>query len=508
MSDKRGDSFEILTALILRSGGFIIKEQPHQVIYEGQVMGDLDVVAEDTNTHQVVGISCKEWHNDVPGTPEFSHFVNMLEFENLKYGIFASAKKIANTVPPYIQRVKNDKGINIIALDSDEIDKLKKWSYTGQDSLVADYFRNKFGFTTTDKPTITDIKRAQKSQFSGKSIDVDYLIPVNYKEQFPTYLENPDVLIPVSILRLEPYLVIEYEFYLEVRHPQTREIVDRPKSGHGVSIIDAVQGNFLSSDNTIYEHLEKIYHQAEIQSRIIEEDFTVLKLEAKIDVRKYVNQLKNDIINKSTIDTTFTTLSGEKKPLVKRLNSDDIKIDFREVVYLPIWLIKYQAGSKIYKRSYFAYDGTTLSDELGQCQLCKNPTRAICVECFSTACQKHRHSCTSCSKMVCQKCAKFCIDCNSSFCSIHKPTKKCGECNSSLCDNCSVNECKTCNITLCKKDGNNCVECSTLVCSSHTYSKKYALITKNFCSNACLSKFDSHYQSSGMFGKFKKVVGK
>ncbi|MHB8546553.1 MAG: restriction endonuclease [Nitrosotalea sp.] len=507
MSSKRGDSFEAVVALILKSGGFIIKEQPHQVIYEGQTMGDLDVIAEDPNTHSTVGVSCKEWFSDVPGTPEFSHFLNMLEFENLKYGIFASAQTIANTIPPYIQRAKSQKGINIITLDRDEIDKLKNWAYDGQDPLVEDYFRNRFGFLSGGQATIADIKRAQKSQFSGKTIDVDYLIPVNYNEPLPSYLENPDILIPESTLLLNPYLIIEYDFYLAATHPQTRETV-QTKSDRGVSIVDATDGKYLSSNDIIYEHLEKIYHQAQSLGRVREDGFAVQKVESRIEPRNIISQLKSAIINKYSIDTTYTTASGERRPLIKRLSPDDIKIDFREVVYLPIWLIKYQAGSKIYKRSYFAYDGSTISDELEKCQLCKNPTRAVCTECFSTGCQKHRHPCVSCSKIVCQKCAKFCVDCNSSFCSVHKPMKKCGDCNLPLCDNCSINECKTCSMTLCKKDGNNCVECSTLVCSSHTHSKKYALITKNFCSNTCLSKFDSHYQSSGMFGKFKKVLGK
>lgn len=507
MSDKRGDSFEAVVALILRSGGFIIKEQPHQVIYEGQMMGDLDVIAEDPSTHSVVGVSCKEWFSSVPGAPEFSHFLNMLEFENLKYGIFASAQTIANTIPTYIQRAKSQKGINIITLAYDEINQLKSWAYSGQDSLVEDYFRNKFGFINEGSATVADIKRAQKSQFSGKTVDVDYLIPVNYNEPLPSYLENPEILIPQMSLLLNPYLIIEYDFYLEAVHPQTREII-QTRADRGVSIVDAVDGKHLSHDNIIYEHLEKTYHQAQVVGRVREDGFEVLKGEPRIDVRNTINQLKNAIINKYSIDTSYTTTSGQRKPLIKRLHPDDIRIDFREVIYLPIWLIKYQVGSKIYNRSYFAYDGTTLSDELEQCQICKNPTRAVCTECFSTGCQKHRHLCTSCNKIVCQKCAKFCIDCNSPFCSTHKPTKRCGECHSPLCDNCSINECKTCKVTLCKKDGNNCVECSTLVCSSHTYSKKYTLITKNFCSNSCLDKFDSHYQSSGMFGKFKKVIGK
>ena len=120
---KPGESFESQIALMLHSADFVIKEQPHRIMHKGRQIGDLDVLAQDPSSGEVIGVSCKDWHGQTPGSEQFSHLIEMLEFENLKYGIFASSGSIAHTLPLRAEYVRNAKGINIILLGYDEIKK-------------------------------------------------------------------------------------------------------------------------------------------------------------------------------------------------------------------------------------------------------------------------------------------------------------------------------------------------------------------------------------------------
>lgn len=503
LSSKRGDSFEARTAHILRSAGFVIKEQPHIVRYQGKNIGDLDVLAEDPNTGILIGVSCKEWFNTTPGSQEFSHFVEMLEFENLKHGIFASATTISDVIPPRLEYVRNQKGMNVFLLDYDTIKNLESWAYAREDWQVEDYVRSQLRLPANKRTTIGDEIRARKSAALGKTIECDKLIPVNYYDEPPDYIANRDFVASESTLSLEPYLVVDYNLHVEARHPGTNAVLE-DRTDAGIIVVDAVKGKFIDYKSSLYKHIEKYYTNAETHVRIQEKGFVVRKTDPSINDREYVYMIRDQIAARNEIRTEYTTARDETKPLIKRPRSDDVRILGKYIIYVPIWNVTFNLGARSYRRIYFAYDGEGIEDEMTHCSLCKNNTIAICTECYATTCDNHSRACKSCKKILCDECAKICVDCDTSFCKEHKPETSCGICKSLLCSNCSTISCKECSLLTCSKHREKCVECHSFVCDKHFTSRRFGLATKNFCSQACLTSFHEEYKASNALGKVKK----
>lgn len=506
---KPGESFEGQIALILHSAGFVIKEQPHKVMYQGKMMGDLDVLAQDPGSDTLIGVSCKDWHGQNPGSEQFSHLVEMLEFEELKHGIFASSGTIVDTLPPRAEHVREKKGLNIILLDYDEIDKLKKLAYSQKNWEIEEYFKSRLGLVANKKPTIGDNIRAQKSVVLGKTIECDKMIPVNYYDDAPEYIVNRGIFDTThhAELKLEPYLVINYNLHVSVSHPGTGETLE-DITDNGVIVVDAQHGKVIAENDPICRHIEKYYTNAEIHYSIQEKGFTIKKLEPGINERGIVQHLQDQIAARNEIRASYTTAKNERKPIIKKPRSDEVRILGKHLIYVPIWDVTFRVGEKSYRRVYFGYDGSSLYDEMIKCSLCKNPTIALCSECHATCCDKHSRACKTCEKILCEKSAKTCIDCMTSFCSEHEPKTNCGICRAMLCGNCSTISCKGCQTIVCSAHRQKCIECSSYVCTTHIVSKKYALVSKNFCSQSCLNNFDENYKSSGMFGKFKKIIKK
>ncbi len=507
MSSKQGDSFEARIALVIANGGFIIKQQPYQVRHQGMTIGDLDVLAEDPNTGARIGVSCKEWFSSTPGSQEFSHFVEMLEHEELKHGIFASATSISETISPRIEYVKNKKGIIIMQLDYDEIRKLEAWAHSKQEWEIEDYFRSRLGLVIQKRTTIADVKRSQTSYQTGKTIEVENLIPINYWNEAPEYIRNRDFSAEESTLKVNPYLVVKYAIDVAAYHPGTGDLLKR-NNDEGIIVIDAVHGKILDYGDTISSHVCEFYENAEIQSEIKETNFKVVKNIPRIEEREYVSLLKSTIAEQNEIRAKYYTAKEEERIVIKRPRADEVRILHRSIIYVPIWDVKFKLGTHSYKRLYLAYDGGIIQDEMESCGTCKRHTISICAECGGTSCEKHEKKCQSCTNILCPACAKTCIDCGRAFCSIHKPTQGCVICKFLLCENCSGVDCSVCSNMTCKEHREKCIVCPNVVCSNHVTTKKLAMITKKFCSQSCLNVFDESYKSVSAFGKLRKIIGK
>lgn len=506
---KPGESFEAQVALILHSAGFVIKEQPHKVMQYGKQIGDLDVLAQDPLSGILIGVSCKDWHGQTPGSEQFSHLIEMLEFEDLKYGIFAASGSIADTLPPRARHVKEKKGMNVILLDYEEISKLKNLAYSQKNWEIEEYFRSMLGLAASKRPTIGDNIRAQKSVGLGRTIECDKMIPVNYYDEPPEYVVNRDIIGNSSNaeLHLDPYLIVDYSLHVSASHPGTGEILEE-RSDNDIVIVDAQKNQMLAENDPIFKHIQKYYTNAEIHVRVQEKGFTVKKSEPEINDKEFVHYLRDKIASQNEIRVNYTNAKGEKKQIIKRPRPDDVRILGKHIIYVPTWDVSFRLGDKSYRRVYFGYDGSWLYDEMAKCSLCRNTTIAICTECHATCCDKHSRACKKCEKILCEKSSNICIDCMTSFCSEHTPKTKCGICRSTLCENCSTISCKGCQTVVCSSHRQKCVECSSYVCSQHLTSKKFALVTKNFCSQSCLNNYDESYKSQGMFGKFKKIIKK
>jgi hypothetical protein len=508
LSSKQGDSFEVRIAHLLNIGGFQIKELQHRVIYNGQNIGDLDIVAEDPKTHVVIGVSCKEWLSGPPGSEQFSHFIEMLENENLKYGIFASATSIPETIFARVSFARDKKGINIILLDYDKILQLEGWAHAKQEWQIEADLRSGFGLETSKSATLGDIKQAQRTNFRGRSIQCDgLLIPVNYQNEPPDYLINRNFAASSSVLTLKPFLVIEYNLHVEAREPRSRVLIEE-RDVSDIAVVDASTGEQASENSLIFDHLEKYRNHAESQQTIQETNFTIEKGEPRINIGEIIKIVRDEIVSNNEIRTSYTDANQRSIPIIVRPKPSDVRIPRTDIVYVPIWSVTFTLGNKSYNRAYFAYDGTTITDEMRNCSLCKNLTIAICTECYSTICENHKEKCSKCDAIICEKNANICIECDSAFCSKHKPKNSCTVCSSILCEKCDTTTCSACNHSVCSNHYKSCVECPKIVCDTHVISKSFALIPKKFCSNECLKQYDEDYKSIGKFGKFKKILGR
>ncbi|MDE2588656.1 MAG: restriction endonuclease [Patescibacteria group bacterium] len=508
MSSKQGDSFEVRIAHLLNIGGFQIKELQHRVIYDGQNIGDLDIVAEDPKTHAVIGVSCKEWLSGPPGSEQFSHFIEMLESENLKYGIFASATSIPPTIFARVPFVRDKKGINAVLLDRDKILQLEEWAHARQEWQIESDLRSGFGLETNKSATLGDIKQAQRTNLRGRTVECDgLLIPVNYQNEPPEYLINRNFTANHSDLVLRPFLVIEYNLHVEAREPRTQILLEE-RNMADIEAVDATSGQRAGHDNLIFDHIEKYRHHAESRQKIQETDFTVTIEEPRININEIIKIIKDDIVSQNEIRTTYTDANQQRRQIIVRPKPSDIRIPRTDIIYVPIWSVTFQFGNKSYKRTYFAYDGTTITDEMANCSICKNPTTAICTECYSTICEKHMEKCSVCDAILCENNAHICIECNNAFCSKDKPEHSCVVCKSVLCEKCDKTLCSECKHSVCSKHSKSCVECTNIVCETHVISKSFALVPKKFCNNECVRHYEEDYKSQGKFGKFKKILGK
>ncbi|MFI5416592.1 MAG: restriction endonuclease [Nitrososphaerales archaeon] len=507
---KPGESFETQIALMLHSADFVIKEQPHRIMHKGKQIGDLDVLAQEPSSGEIIGVSCKDWHGQTPGSEQFSHLVEMLEFENLKYGIFASSGDIANTLPIRAEHVRNTKGINIVLLDHEEITRLKKLTYSKQSTDIEEYFKTRLGLSASKRRTVADEIRAQKPVTIGRTVGCERLLPINFWNESPLYIINNHDLVPSeSTLKLEPYLVINYRLHVQMRHPGTGKLKESDNSGF--VIVDAAQGTILAENDLVFKHLIKYYTNAETHASIQEKGFTIKKTESSLDQREIVQSVREQIAAQNEIRTRYTTAKNEQRQKIVRPRADDVRIIGSYLIYVPVWDVRFNLGDKTYQRIYFGYDDDdVILDEMSRCQIksCEYDTRSICLACHSTTCDNHSRPCVMCSNILCELCTHACVDCRKNFCDEHEPQTVCGICRSTLCQNCSSVPCTECKTAICSNHREKCIQCNNYVCMSHIISKKYALIAKNFCSQLCFNRFDETYRSSGMFGKFKKILKK
>lgn len=470
MSSGKGDSFEARIALILSKAGFTILERPHQVKLGDQTVGDLDVFAEEPYTHERIGVSCKEWFGATPGSQEFSHLVEMMEIENIKYGIFASAKDVAETMYARIEHTATTKGLVIFVLDSKEILKLEEWLYARRDLDIEYYFKEKFGFSFEKKGTIGDFIKSQHRS-KGKTVECDFLIPINRLNEIPESIENSKILVEEeSTLTLTPYLVMSYNLEFWIRHPSTGQVLEETKD-NGTIIIDTIRGKVLDEKDELYKQIERNYTHAELHSTIHEDGFIVNKLQPMINVNEFVSNHRRKIASDNEIEARYTTQRGEFRTIQKRPRPEDVKILTKTITYLPTWNLKFSAGTKTYTRSYYAYDGKTINDNLSSCQKCNNTTVLICTTCYSTTCKSHRLRCKTCNELICTSCGEKCVVCKTEFCNEHKPQQKCGKCGHTVCSNCFTIACSECKILICNNELQTtnrfpCRICNRIICSN------------------------------------------
>ncbi|MGI0006758.1 MAG: restriction endonuclease [Nitrosotalea sp.] len=506
MSTGKGQSFEARIALLMANSGFVIKKQPHSVYLDGENIGDLDIIAEETNTKSLIGVSCKEWLTVTPGTTEFNQFVTMLKVEKIKYGVFASATGIASTVLPLLDFHQKDTGMHLMLLKYDDIKNLESYAHQQRSNEIESFFLNELSLSS-GKTTLANIHRSTRKLGTGISLTCKNLIPINHWVEAPGHILNRDLVeLTNAKLLLHPYWIIEYSYFLEVRKPGTGEVLN-DDSGDGKFIIDGYTGRRLEEGDSIVQYIANIYHTVLSSDTIVEDDFTISKLEQKININAIISDFKTNLAAECEITGSYPDRNGELKEITRRLSPSQIKILQQNLIYLPSWELEYKARNKKFVKNYFAYDGKVVRDDFVECVQCRNIPSILCSKCLSLSCENHTLVCLKCNEILCIACGTKCASCKNAFCEKHIPSSECAKCEKPTCENCFTISCNECGISLCKIDnsklrkfpcmvckknvcencGKNCIDCNSGFCREHVTNTSCYTCHSLLCNDCAIS---------------------
>lgn len=491
----------------MANAGFVIKERPHTVYLNGKNIGDLDVFAEEPNTKSLIGVSCKELHTTIPNTSDFNQFVTMLKVEKIKFGIFASATDISSSVLPLVDFHQKDSGLNLMLIKYDDIINLESLAHQQRSNEVALFFLNGFGLSSSGKTTLGSIHSATRKLGTGVSITCKNLIPINHWVEDPSHILNKDILeLTNAKLLLHPYWVFNFSYYFDVRKPGTGEVLE-DDSDEGQFIIDGYTGRRLGDADQMYQYLMNVYHTALITDTIIENNFTVNKLEQKININAIISDFKMNLAAERELTGSYEDRNGELKEITRRLSPNQIKIPKQDLVYLPSWELEYEARNKKFVKNYFAYDGEVIRDDFKECNQCRSQPSTLCSKCLSLSCENHTLVCIKCGEILCIKCSTKCASCKNAFCEKHIPKTKCAKCGKATCAICFTISCNECGISLCKIDnsklrkfpcmmckknvcencGKNCIDCNGGFCREHIPNTSCHTCHSLLCNNCSTS---------------------
>lgn len=506
MSTGKGQSFEARIALLMANSGFVIKERPHAVYLGGKNIGDLDVLAEDPSTKSLIGVSCKEWLTTTPGTPEFNQFVAMLKVEKIKYGIFASATDISSAILPLIDFHQKDSGLSLMSIKFDDIKNLESLAHQQRSNEIASFLLSGLGLSSSGKTTLGNIQRSIRKLGNGSSITCKNLIPVNHWVEDSNILNNDLLELTSAKLLLHPYWVIEYSYSFDVRKPGTGEVLNND-SDEGKFIIDGNTGKRLDDRDPIYEYLINVYHTALTTETIVENNFSLNKIDQRININVIISEFKSRLAAEREITGSYPDRNEEMKYITRRLAPNQIKILQQDLIYLPSWKVEYQVKNKKFIKNYFAYDGKVIQDDFAECNQCRQIPSTLCSKCLALSCENHTLVCLKCSEILCTECGTKCASCKNAFCEKHIPNNICMKCGKTTCDDCFTISCNECGITLCKIDnsrlrkfpcmicrknvcencGKNCIDCNSGFCREHVTNTSCHICHSLLCHNCAIS---------------------
>jgi uncharacterized Zn finger protein (UPF0148 family) len=239
-------------------------------------------------------------------------------------------------------------------------------------------------------------------------------IRMDYETVSAFPLKNPDdIRLTSSVLLYQPYISVKFRLQISRKDPtgQNHKIGDQ-----GTYFIDALDGDIINRERGTLEHLGGIFkskqeRQESKEDKLVSEDLETITTETKpvlrtsdydvtiaeqtVSTEEAIKVVKYRVVEKNTIDEKYTIKAKGREEtrtmkIVPKLN--EVEIRGTRTVYVPKWILEYEAGSKEYTRRFLASSGNPINDELSKCNICtvlKKDTTAICTECGRTICEKH-----------------------------------------------------------------------------------------------------------------------
>jgi hypothetical protein len=227
-------------------------------------------------------------------------------------------------------------------------------------------------------------------------------------------LNNSHVVSLVNaVLLYHPYFIIKYRLFSQRKDP-TGKI--HKVNDEGSCIIDSLDGDIINREKGALQSISGLFQSKEkkIESRkdqLVTKD--LMSLEA---VREPV--LKTSDYNVSVVDPAIVEEDALKLTRAYVVEKNITKADYRikvrgewdtrsikivpkqnevsirgqRLVYVPIWNLEYEAGSRTLERRFLASSGEVIENDFAKCVKCtliKKQPIAVCEECGAPVCEKH-----------------------------------------------------------------------------------------------------------------------
>jgi len=380
---KLGINLEDMTEKIHQSMGYTTQRRQRLPDKDG-VKHEIDIYA--TKGNRVRAVECKNYDaSRAIGIKELRDFHSKVAALKIKDALF-----VTNTVySSESEKFANSR--NIILWDGDE--------------LKERFFSMTLGRLGTGQQTILELA-----------------LPINatYEEVSRFELANPELTKMQTRLIFHPYYRFEWKLDI-VRHNPAHG--KHRLQAAGIFIVDALDGEVINPKENISSKLSGLFKRGEEKLAKREEkqiihDLIEMKPESKYNVYQTseyaVSQLrptvKTETAQKTVIQQAIDETKREETYEVRTRNGEETKSIFiiakpneviikkAALIYVPKWNLDIESGQITFMRKALAASKTVLVDTISYCprhlsigdvQLVKKQTAAICEICGGAFCQEH-----------------------------------------------------------------------------------------------------------------------
>ena len=222
MAIKGGESFERAIAYIMAAAGFVIREQPHQVKVGGETVGDFDILAFDPKSDATIAVSCKEWKDQPPHTKDFNHMKELMDIEDIKYGVVAWTQVPAGVYP--LIKVAEKKDYRFAVLDINRYEELHNHMLAGESERIEEFFRSGLGLAATKTVTLGQEISIRKAPTQRRTLHCRNLLPIHYGLDPPPYIKNAYFKPYEAKLLVIPFLHVIFDVHKDAEFPELESL--------------------------------------------------------------------------------------------------------------------------------------------------------------------------------------------------------------------------------------------------------------------------------------------
>lgn len=229
-------------------------------------------------------------------------------------------------------------------------------------------------------------------------------------------LKNSHLIrIAEACLLYHPYIQVKFRLRARRKDPKGKVHTIQDE---GTYFVDALDGDIINQEKNVIQHLGVLLKKKEKRMQSREDKMVSLDLKTRTPITAPVLQARGykvavaepevtekeavNIVQGHVIEVNTETISyeikvkGEMKTrhltVVPRLK--EISIRGTQLIYVPKWIVEFEALQSTYSRRIMASSGAILEDDLAKCSKCtllRKSSTVICESCGRTLCEKHAY---------------------------------------------------------------------------------------------------------------------